>query len=60
IISNNTSTINLSKNLVQHSRSKHIEIRHHVLRDHTQKVDIMLEYINTDKQLVDIFTKPLN
>ena len=30
----NTSAISISKNLVQHSRTKHIEIRHHFLRDH--------------------------
>ena len=33
----NTSVIGISKNLVQHSKTKHIEIRHHFLRDHTQK-----------------------
>ena len=35
----NTSAINLSKNLVQYSRTKHIEIRHHFLRDHVLKGD---------------------
>ena len=56
----NTSAINLSKNPIQHSRSKHIDIRHHFLRDHVQKGDIVLEFIDTTHQLADIFTKPLN
>ena len=54
----NTSAINISKNLVQHSRTKHIEIRHHFLRDHAQKGDITLEFVSTKDQLADIFTKP--
>ncbi|KAL6313883.1 hypothetical protein AAG906_010302 [Vitis piasezkii] len=49
----NTSAINISKNLVQHFRTKHIEIRHHFLRDHAQKGDITLEFavdrIRTDR-----------
>ena len=56
----NTSAINLSKNPVQHSRTKHIEIRHHFLRDHVQKGDIELEFVCTDDQLADVFTKPLS
>ena len=55
----NTSAINLSKNPIQYSRTKHIEIRHHFLRDHVQNGDIALEFISTEKQLADIFTKPL-
>ena len=55
----NTSAINLTKNPIQHSRTKHIEIRHHFIRDHVQKGDIVLDFISTDKQLADIFTKPL-
>ncbi|KAE9584440.1 putative RNA-directed DNA polymerase [Lupinus albus] len=55
----NTSAINLSKNPVLHSRTKHIEIRHHFLRDHVQKGDCVLEFVETSKQLADIFTKPL-
>ena len=56
----NTSAINLSKNPIQHSRIKHIDIRHHFLRDHIQNGDISLEFVDTNNQLADIFTKPLN
>ena len=56
----NTSAINLSKNPIQHSRSKHIEIRHHFPCDHAQKGDIVLQHVQTEKQLPDIFTKPLS
>ena len=56
----NTSVISISKNLVQHSRTKHIEIRHHFLRDYAQKGDIILEFVNTKDQLADIFRKPLS
>ena len=56
----NTSAINLSKNLIQHFRTKYIEIRHHFLRDHVQNKNIILEFVPTEDQLADIFTKPLN
>ena len=55
----NTSAINLSKNPVLHSRTKHIDIRHHFIRDHVQKGDCVLEFIESSQQLADIFTKPL-
>ena len=42
----NTSAINLSKNPIQHSRSKHIEIRYHFIRKHVANDDINLEYVN--------------
>jgi len=45
----NTSAINLSKNPILHSRTKHIEIRHHFLRDHVQKGDCVLEFVETKK-----------
>ena len=57
---NNTSAINISKNPVQRSRTKHIEIRHHFLKDHAQNGDITLEFVSTKNQLADIFTKPLS
>jgi len=45
----NTSAINLTKNLIQHSRTKHIEIRHYFIRDHVQNDDIELKFICTEK-----------
>ena len=56
----NTSTIALSKNLVFHARTKHIKIKHHLLRDHVKKEDISLEFVDTNNQVADIFTKPLD
>ena len=56
----NMSAINLSKNLVQHSKSKHIEIQYHFIRDLVEEKTVYLEFINTDNQKADIFTKPLN
>jgi hypothetical protein len=55
----NTSAISLSKNPIQHSRTKHIEIRYHFIRDHVQKGDIEPEFVSTDSQWADILTKPL-
>ena len=43
-----------------HSRTKHIEIRHHFIKDHVERKTITLEYVNTENQLADIFTKPLH
>ncbi|KAL8087683.1 hypothetical protein AgCh_037723 [Apium graveolens] len=59
IYCDNTSTINISKNPVMHSRTKHIDVRHHFLRDNVSKGNIELIYISTEKQRADIFTKPL-
>ena len=56
----NESAIKLATNPVQHSRTKHIDIRHHFLRDHVGKEDISVYSIGTDDQLTDIFTKSLD
>ena len=56
----NTSAINLTKNPIQHSRTKHIEIRYHFIRDHVQKSNIEIEFASTKMQLADIFIKPLS
>jgi hypothetical protein len=56
----NESATKLATNPVQHSRTKHIDIRHHFLRDHVGKGDISVYSISTDDQLADIFTKPLD
>ncbi|KAL2327521.1 hypothetical protein Fmac_020948 [Flemingia macrophylla] len=60
IMCDNTAAINLSKNPVMHSRSKHIEIKHHFIRDHVEKGDCEMEFVNSEDQLADIFTKPLS
>ncbi|KAK6145268.1 hypothetical protein DH2020_022088 [Rehmannia glutinosa] len=59
IMCDNTSAIAITQNPVLHSRTKHIDVRYHFIRDHVEKKDITLEYISTHKQLADIFTKPL-
>ena len=56
----NTSAICLTKNLIQHSRTKHIEIRHHFIRDHVSNKVVAIEYVDTLTQIADIFTKPLD
>ena len=55
-----TIAINLTRNPVMHSKTKHIQICHHFIRDHVQMGDISLRFIQTNLQLADIFTKPLN
>ena len=56
----NTSSINVSKNPVQHSHTKHIDIRHHFFRELVERKIISLEHIVTEKQLADNFTKGLD
>jgi hypothetical protein len=56
----NTSMISLSKNPIQHSKSKHIPIKYHYLRDQAEIKNIKLEYVSTQEQVANIFTKPLN
>jgi hypothetical protein len=56
----NESAIRMADNPVEHSRTKHIDIRYHFLRDHQQKEDIEIAYVSTHNQLADIFTKPLD
>ncbi|GJZ97844.1 hypothetical protein Tco_0670297, partial [Tanacetum coccineum] len=55
----NRSAIALCCNNVQHSRSKHIDIRHHFIREQVEKGVVELYFVMTDYQLADIFTKAL-
>jgi hypothetical protein len=55
-----TSAISVAKNLVLHSKTNHIEVRYHFLRDNVEKGRITLIHVPTHDQLADIFTKPLN
>ncbi|GKD35236.1 hypothetical protein Tco_1250745 [Tanacetum coccineum] len=46
-------------NNVQHSRSKHIDIHHHLIREQVENGMVELYFVTTDYQLADIFTKAL-
>jgi hypothetical protein len=59
LLCDNESAIRLADN-PEHSRTKHIDIRHHLLRDHQQKGDIEVYHISTENQLANIFTKLLD
>ncbi|GJV04728.1 retrovirus-related pol polyprotein from transposon TNT 1-94 [Tanacetum coccineum] len=60
IFCDNTSAIAISNNPVLHSRTKHIDIRYHFIRDHILKGGIELHFIPNQYQLADIFTKHLD
>nr|CAD1833565.1 unnamed protein product [Ananas comosus var. bracteatus] len=60
ILCDNTSAITISKNPVLHSRTKHIELKYHFLRELVESNVLQLEYISTENQLADILTKPLD
>ncbi|WVZ76623.1 hypothetical protein U9M48_024580 [Paspalum notatum var. saurae] len=59
LLVDSTSAISVAKNPVLHSRTKHIDVRFHFLRDHYEKGDIDLVHVVSANQLADIFTKPL-
>ena len=59
LLVDSTSAISVAKNPVLHSRTKHIDVRFHFLRDHYEKGDIDLIHVVSTNQLADIFTKPL-
>lgn len=57
----NTSAINLDKNLVLHSWTKHIKIKDKFVRDCVEKKNCVIEFVNSSNQLEDIFfTKRLH
>ena len=60
LLCDNESAVKLANNPVHHSRTKHIDIHHHFLRDHVAKNNLSLEGVRTEDQLADIFTKPLD
>ncbi|GKC25055.1 copia protein [Tanacetum coccineum] len=53
------SAITISCNPVQHSRTKHINIRYHFMKEHVEKGTIELYFVGTEYQLADLFTKAL-
>jgi hypothetical protein len=55
----NTSAISVAKNPVFHNRMRHLEWRHHFLRDHVEKGDIKMRYIDTERQWPISLPNPL-
>ena len=60
IYCDNTSAINISKNPIQNSGTKHIEIQHHFIRELVEDGTLTLEFIHTDDQKTNLFAKPLD
>jgi hypothetical protein len=55
--SDNCGCMLMADHATDHNRTKHIDIKHHFIREHIQSKSIKLEYIETAKQLADILTK---
>jgi hypothetical protein len=60
LMCDNTSVISVAKNTVFNKKMRHIDRRHHFLRDHVENGDIEMRYINIKRQLADVFTKPID
>jgi hypothetical protein len=59
IYCDNTSVISISNNLVMHSKTKHIPIKYHFLREQVAEKNIVVEYVGTKQNVAYIFTKLL-
>ncbi|GKE41110.1 hypothetical protein Tco_1464515 [Tanacetum coccineum] len=59
VLCDNKGAIDLSKNPVLHTCTKHVEIRHHFLHDNVQKGNISIEKVSSEDNITDILTKPL-
>lgn len=60
IFNDNQSAQKLCMNSMFHARTKHIDIRHHFIREHVSKGSIDVKYLCTKEMLADILTKPLS
>ena len=59
LYNDNNGAVSLTKNTKHNSRVKHIDIRHHFVRECVENGDIVVRYIPSSENLADIFTKPL-
>jgi hypothetical protein len=60
LMCDSSSAICLAQNPVFLGRAEHIKVTRHFLRDHVEKGDIEMKYIDTERQLADIFINPLD
>ncbi|KAI3669692.1 hypothetical protein L6452_41032 [Arctium lappa] len=60
IYGDSKSAIVITANPVQHTKTKHIDVRYHFIKDNVEKGTIELYFVKTDYQLADLFTKPLD
>ncbi|KAJ9566359.1 LOW QUALITY PROTEIN: hypothetical protein OSB04_002325 [Centaurea solstitialis] len=60
ILCDNKSAIAISENPVDHSKTKHIDIRYHFLKHQVEKGNVEMYFVNTEYQLADLFTKALD
>ena len=58
LFADNQGAINLAKNPVSHQRSKHIDIRYHFIRSEVNDGNVILNYIPSNENVADLFTKP--
>ena len=60
IYEDNQSCISMSKTSGQHDRTKHIDIKHHFIREQVEAGALTLAWVPTETMIADILTKPLN
>jgi hypothetical protein len=59
LYSDSQGSIALVKNPEYHSRTKHIDIRHHFVREHVFSGETIFEFVRTENMIADVLTKPL-
>ena len=59
LLGDNSGSLSLSKNPENHSRTKHIEVQYHFVREKVAEGLVLVNYVSTKDQLADILTKPL-
>ena len=59
IYCDNLSIIHVAKNPIFHAQTKHIDVHYHFVREQVLSGEVELMHVSTDRQIADIFTKPL-